>query len=138
MQPAKRAYVKPTKPKNAALRRGVLFTVLTIFCVVCFWYAFSSVNAPPCPLSNSPASSDNKNTGCGTGSGGHARPSGLGAIASSQATDKRNPSTPKSATSNASFGEIILFSLNADSAIAKPKPSGRFDANSPMLYAIRA
>lgn len=94
MQPAKLAYVKPAKPTNAALKRGAVFTVLTLFCVVCFWYAFSLVNPPPCPLSSNPANSDN--TACGTGSGGRARPAGLGAILSGQATDKRTPSTGNS------------------------------------------
>jgi hypothetical protein len=89
MQTAKLAYVKSTKPRNTALKRGIVFTALTIFCVVCFWYAFSGVNPPPCPLSSNPANGDN--TACGVGSGGRARPAGLGAILSGQATDKRTP-----------------------------------------------
>jgi hypothetical protein len=94
MQPAKLAYVKSAKPRNTALRRGIVFTVLTIFCVVCFWYAFSGVNPPPCPLSSNPANGDN--TACGVGSGGRARPTGLGAILSGQATDKTTLTTGNS------------------------------------------
>jgi len=42
MQTAKLAYVKSTRPRNTAFKRGIVFTALTIFSVVCFWYAFSA------------------------------------------------------------------------------------------------
>jgi hypothetical protein len=93
MQPAQRALVVYRKPRNTALKRGILFTVLTIFCVICFWYALSGVNSPPCPLSVDPG---NNGSACGTGSSGSARPSGLGAILSGQASNKRTPTTGNS------------------------------------------
>jgi hypothetical protein len=85
MELAKRTQVQTLKPGRTPLRRGILFTALTIFCVICFWYALSGVSSPPCPLS---VGQGTDSTACGTGSGGHARPSGLGAILSGQANSK--------------------------------------------------
>src|ERR1700744_2088257 len=93
MELAKRAQLPSVKPNRTGLTRGVLFTVLTIFCAICFWYAFSGVNSPPCPLS---VGSGKDNSACGTGSGGQARPSGLGAALSGQANSKVTPTTGNS------------------------------------------
>ena len=93
MQPAKRALVEYRKPRNTALKRGILFTILTIFCVTCFWYALSGVNAPPCPLSVDPG---NNGKNCSTGGNGSARPSALGATLSGQANSKTTATTGNS------------------------------------------
>ena len=93
MELAKRTQVQTVKPGRTALRRGILFTILTIFCVICFWYALSGVNSPPCPLS---VGQGTDSSACSTGSGGQARPSGLGAILSGQANSKTMLSTGNS------------------------------------------
>jgi hypothetical protein len=97
MHPADRSLVRPVPPKNPALKRGILFTFLTIFSGTCFWFALSGVKPPPCPLSPlSSAGTAQDTTTCGPGSAGQARPSSSSGAMPMQGGSQLTPSAGNS------------------------------------------